>query len=238
MKVVVFDLDDTLYDEITYVKSGFRAVAMYLKKRFDFPTGESIKSMISTLESEGRGQVFDRLLHHYEKYSKATVRECLQVYRCHKPQIQLYEDATRSLELLQEMGAPLYIVTDGNKWVQYRKLIALGLYDHPAIKKCYISRRFGTKNEKPSPYCFMQICAKENVKPSDVVYIGDNPNKDFVGIKPLGFKTVRILRGGFAAIQKSNEFEADMTIRTLDELWKKEIFHATPNREPLGWQRS
>ncbi|WP_055106040.1 HAD family hydrolase [Paenibacillus ihumii] len=238
MKIVVFDLDDTLYEEITYVHSGFYAVAMYLLERFDLPTDESMKIMLSVLKSKGRGQIFDSLLSHYGKYSKANVKECLSVYRSHDPQIHLYEDSVKCLEQFQKMGTPLYIVTDGNKWVQYRKLQALGLYDHPAIRKCYISRRFGIKNEKPSPYCFMQICAKENVKPSDVVYIGDNPHKDFVGIKPLGFKTVRILRGGFADIQKSAEFEADITIKTLDELWKKEITHAIPNRQPLGWQKS
>ncbi|GGH33098.1 HAD family hydrolase [Paenibacillus segetis] len=226
MKVIVFDLDDTLYDEITYVHSGFRAVAMFLLQEFCINPDESMRIMLSELETSGRGKVFDRLLAHNGIYSKANVGGCLRVYRRHDPQIQLYEDAIKCIEQLQEMGTSLYIVTDGNKWVQYRKLKALGLYDHPGIQKCYISRRFGTKNEKPSPYCFMQICAKERVEPTSVVYIGDNPNKDFVGIKPLGFKTVRLLRGGFADIQKPINYEADIKIDTLDELVEKVIIGA------------
>ena len=36
VKAVVFDLDDTLYPEISFVKSGFRVVAGYLGPRFGF----------------------------------------------------------------------------------------------------------------------------------------------------------------------------------------------------------
>lgn len=218
MKVIVFDLDDTLYDEMTYVKSGFQAVARFLSERFLIRYDDSMEIMLTELESNGRGQVFDRVLINYEIYSKNNVKDCLRVYRSHHPQIQLYDDAERCIKTLEQMEIPLYIVTDGNKLVQYRKLKTLGLYDHPAIRKCYISRRFGTKHEKPSPYCFMQICTKEQVKPSDVVYVGDNPNKDFVGIKPLGFKTVRVLRGGFVDIQKPQNFEADIAVDSLDEV--------------------
>ena len=34
MKVVVFDLDDTLYKEIEFVKNGFNSVSDYLSKKF------------------------------------------------------------------------------------------------------------------------------------------------------------------------------------------------------------
>jgi putative hydrolase of the HAD superfamily len=32
--VLIFDLDDTLYDEMSYVKSGFNAVAFHLSYLF------------------------------------------------------------------------------------------------------------------------------------------------------------------------------------------------------------
>ncbi|MNW45220.1 (S)-2-haloacid dehalogenase 4A [compost metagenome] len=225
MKIVVFDLDDTLYDEMTYVESGFHAVASYLSECLAVNAEDCLNTMLIELSRNGRGKVFDNTLLHYRIYSKGTVQECVRTYRSHTPQIQLYRDAQLTIERLFQQGIPMYIVTDGNKHVQLKKLKALGLYDLPGIKKCYISRRFGLKNEKPSPYCFDQICTKENVSPSNVVYIGDNPNKDFIGIKPLGFKTIRILRGSFAEIQKPVDYEADRTISTLDELWKGEIFN-------------
>ena len=33
--ILVFDLDDTLYDEITFVYSGFSAVSKYLSLQFN-----------------------------------------------------------------------------------------------------------------------------------------------------------------------------------------------------------
>jgi putative hydrolase of the HAD superfamily len=40
--IIVFDLDDTLYEEITYVRSGFKAVANYLSKNYKIETTEKI----------------------------------------------------------------------------------------------------------------------------------------------------------------------------------------------------
>lgn len=218
MKVVVFDLDDTLYPEMSYVESGLLAVARFLNGRYSINVDESLSIMLHELEENGRGKVFDRVLAHHQLQSRRLIKECLGIYRAHEPQIELSNDAVRFIEFLQNKQVPIYIVTDGNKLVQLRKLKALGLYEHPAIRKCYISRRYGIKNEKPSPYCFLQICAREKVDPSEVVYIGDNPNKDFVGIKPLGFGTVRILSGGFSEVKKPKIFEADRIISTLDDL--------------------
>ena len=51
-----------------------------------------------------------------------------------------------------------------------------------------------------------------------MVYIGDNPNKDFVGIKRLGVKTVRVLTGCYKAQQVSRDFDAETTIDNLLDL--------------------
>jgi putative hydrolase of the HAD superfamily len=110
----------------------------------------------------------------------------------------------------------LYIVTDGNKTVQKNKLIALGL--HEMVKFCFITHRYSIRHAKPSPYCFLKICEREKVAAEKVVYIGDNPHKDFVGIKPFGFKTIRIKKGQYEDIVKSDEFEAKYCMNSISEL--------------------
>jgi putative hydrolase of the HAD superfamily len=217
MPVIVFDLDDTLYDEMTFVRSGFRAVAAFLEEQRGISADRSCAEMMKLLERDGRGKVFDSVLREHGCHSKRLVRQCVSVYRAHHPDIRLLPDANHVLERL---GAeyPLYIVTDGNKHVQWNKLKALGLADHPRIRRCFVTRRFGIRHEKPSPYCFHLICRAERAEPRDVVYVGDNPNKDFVGIKPLGFRTVRIRRGSYAGLRKSAEYEAEYEIDHLTEL--------------------
>lgn len=217
MPVIVFDLDDTLYDELTFVRSGFRAVAAWLEKQNGIPAGQSYAEMLEALERDGRGKVFDSVLRRHGCYSKRLAGRCVAVYRAHKPDIRLLPDAEYALEALGG-ACPLYIVTDGHKHVQWNKLTALGLADHPRIRRCFVTRRFGIRNEKPSPYCFGLICRAERTEPRDVVYVGDNPNKDFVGIKPLGYRTVRIRRGAYTNLRKPAEYEAEHDIDNLTEL--------------------
>lgn len=215
-RVFIFDLDDTLYDERTYVASGFRAVAAWLAERYPVDATECLRQMDAHLARFGRGAIFDAVLRSYGIYSRRLVAQCVNVYRAHIPELALLPDAAACLARLQDQ--PIYIVTDGNKHVQQRKLQALGLYNGYGIRKCYITRRYGIRNEKPSPYCFLQICRTERVTPDQAVYIGDNPHKDFVGIRPLGFRTIRIRRGAYEDVEPTPEYDADRTIDTLDQM--------------------
>jgi putative hydrolase of the HAD superfamily len=211
--VLVFDLDDTLYNEVMFVQSGFRAVAEFLYQAYAVPIQDSYSLMVEELKS-GRGHIFNDILLHFKIFSEKTVEKCISIYRSHEPNIKLYDDAIECLRRFKNV--PVYIVTDGNKLVQKNKLIALGLYD--TVKFCFITHRYGVKNAKPSPHCFLKICKWEKVEPCEVVYIGDNPHKDFLGIKALGFKSVRIMRGHFKDVVKPEKFEADRKIQSLDEL--------------------
>ncbi|MBC8490807.1 MAG: HAD hydrolase-like protein [Bacteroidetes bacterium] len=58
----------------------------------------------------------------------------------------------------------------------------------------------------------------ERTPAENIVYIGDNPNKDFIGIKPLGFKTIRVLTGNHRFEKLDNMHEAHLSINSLDEI--------------------
>jgi putative hydrolase of the HAD superfamily len=212
--VLVFDLDDTLYPELTYVHSGFGAVATMLAARFGLSAPTLTAEMIAVEAALGRGRVFDEVLRTHGLYTPAAVRACLLAYRQHLPQLQLYPDAERCLQRFAPW--PLYLVTDGHKGVQARKVAALGLSGR--VRHAYITNRYGSHRAKPSPYCFEQICSREKVMPGQVLYVGDNPTKDFVGIRPLGFRTARILRGNYAHLPAPRTHAADRDIHSLDEL--------------------
>ncbi|NLU94402.1 HAD family hydrolase [Chitinophaga sp. Ak27] len=212
--ILVFDLDDTLYPEITFVESGFRAVAKYLHTTYRVSAEDSMGVMLAELEANGRGKVFDRALEKWNLSTKERLGQCLQVYRSHKPDISLFDDARKVLTQCKNRAK--YLVTDGNKHVQHNKVTALDLYHE--FNKVFITRRYGIDREKPNPYCFLKICDLEKVKPEDVVYIGDNPKKDFVEIKKLGFKTVRVRRGMFKDYRLTAEYEADKLVESLTEI--------------------
>lgn len=213
-KVIVFDLDDTLYPEIEYVKSGFRAVAGYLHSHYSLPRNEVYEEMLKVLEAEGRGAVFNKVLEKHNLKTKHRITQCLSAYRLHIPEISLPDTTVNCLNRLKNI--PKYIVTDGNKVVQYNKVKALGVESY--MNQVFITHRYGVKHAKPSPYCFSLIQKKEVCQSENILYIGDNPKKDFVGIKPFGYKTVRILTGPYKDLDVKEEFEADYRISELSEI--------------------
>ncbi|MCM8810935.1 MAG: HAD family hydrolase [Candidatus Omnitrophica bacterium] len=221
--IIVLDLDDTLYDELSFVKSGFRAVSEYLYRKFSINPKKSFLFMCKKLKTDGRGRIFDDLLIKYGIYTKKEVLECIKIYRHHQPKISLFPDAKKFLKKFNKY--PIYIVTDGNKIVQRNKIKALGL-DKKAVF-CYITNSYGKKAVKPSPYCFLKICKREKVSPKKVVYIGDNPYKDFVGIKKLGFKTIRIIRGQYKDVVLDDKFEADYKFNSLLEITEDFLLNIT-----------
>lgn len=213
--VLVFDLDDTLYSEVTYVKSGFWAVAEYLSNNFALDQSEVFNKLNFFFKKEGRGKVFNLLLENYNMLSKKKVKKCLSVYRTHKPFIKVDDSAIKCINRFA--AYPKYLVTDGNKNVQQNKIEALQIKQY--FKKTFLTHNYGVKHSKPSPYCFLKIAEKEKLSEyNQIIYIGDNPNKDFTGIKPLGFKTIRIRQGMFETLTLDKKHEAHIEIKSLSEI--------------------
>jgi len=211
--ILIFDLDETIYDEKDFIFGGFSAVSKYLKNNYGLDDKKTLSFMIKKLKLT-RNNIFDSLLNENKIYSAKLIKKCVSIYRHHKPNISIYNDARKFLETFKEI--PKYILTDGNKLVQNSKIISLNLDKY--FKKCLITHRYGMENSKPSTYCFNKIAQYENVQPNDIVYIGDDPRKDFVNIKKEGFKTIRLLRGSNKNLALESSFEADVVVNNYEEL--------------------
>ncbi|MBK9362453.1 MAG: HAD family hydrolase [Rubrivivax sp.] len=207
--VTIFDLDDTLYDELSYVHSGFRAVAAWGEARLGLDAQTSCEELLQRLAAQGRGRLFDGWLR-----GRATVREAVRAYRHHDPCVRPWPSAIRVLDALA--GAPLYLVTDGHKVVQAKKLQALGLA--PRFRHAYLTHRYGIAHAKPSTHCFELIARRERCDLRDLVYVADNPAKDFVNLNARGACTVRVLTGQHRDAAARPGFDARHRIAGLDEL--------------------
>ena len=212
--IIVFDMDDTLYPEISYVESGFRAVAKMLENIENFQCENIAKDLMDILHTKGRGEVFDTYLKSFGKYNKILVKKCITAYRNHDPKIQLFSDAEEYI--LNNQGKNLYVVTDGNKVVQTKKVQALNLQQN--FKKIYITHRYGLIHSKPSLYCFQKIKDNENCSWSNILYVGDNPNKDFINLNKMKANTVRIMRGCYENVSVKKDYDAQYRINTINEL--------------------
>lgn len=213
-RVLIFDLDDTLYDEFQFVKGGFKAVASSLEEQFGWPQSSLYSEMIQLLTTMGRGRIFNQLLESRGVFSKQLSSKCVQVYRRHQPVIHMFPEARSLLRRLAHRS--LYIVTDGNKDVQAAKIEAL--HCMPTIKKAYITHRYGVRHAKPSTHCFDLIRRREACSWSDMVYVGDNPAKDFVNLNPLGVTTIRVLTGAYRDARAKRGYDALFTINSLRDI--------------------
>jgi len=213
--ILIFDLDDTLYDEATYVDGGLRAVAQHGADQWGWDADRSLVILRRVLATEGRGKVFDRWLEAHRAWTKGRVRDCIKAYRTHRPAITLTAVAQAMIDRYGAQG-PLYLVTDGHKGVQQNKVDALNLW--PLFQKVFITHRYGVAASKPSTLCFEKIRAEAGCDWQDMVYVGDNPAKDFVNLNPLGVLTIRVLTGVHSQVVAQPGYEAQVTINDLHGL--------------------
>jgi putative hydrolase of the HAD superfamily len=192
-KAIVFDLDDTLYLERDYVASGFSAVSGALASRFGV-TAQELKDFLSQNFLKGvRGNAFDLLLDAYPSI-KIESEEMVKTYRQHMPAIALSDQTRQVLLVLREQGLRLGIITDGPLMTQSNKVEALGLLK--MVDEIIYTDSLGAGHSKPSPLAFETIERLWKLSGSDLTYVADNPAKDFVAPKALGWNTVRIRKEG------------------------------------------
>lgn len=208
--IVAFDLDDTLYRELDYVESGFRAVADHLHNSFGVSAEESFEVMMLSLAECGRGRQFDAVLRYHRLYSAKRRDRLVQAYRQHQPEIKLPDSSRRALLRCRELGHRMFLVTDGNHCVQARKIDSLQLWH--SFEHCYLTNRYGRAAAKPSTRVFELMLRRTGATPEELVYIADDPAKDFVGIRALGGRTIRVLTGNHAAVEAQPEFDADLSV--------------------------
>ena len=214
IEAVVFDLDDTLYLELDYVRSGFRAVGELVRQRFG---REGFAAAAWQLFQTGvRRDIFDRVLRQLDVAAdSATVAEMVRVYREHAPDIVLLPDAERCLDALQGIVG-LALISDGPLASQTAKARQLGLdrWMAPII----LTATWGAGFDKPHPRAFQEVQTALNVRGERCVYVGDNPAKDFDAPAILGWRSVRIRRPDGLHATVPSRVPTHLEIETLDAL--------------------
>jgi putative hydrolase of the HAD superfamily len=218
-QAILFDLDDTLYPEREYVFSGFRAVAAWAETRLGIPQAQGVKELIRLYQAGQRGRTFDVWLESHGKEQDAPVEHLVEVYREHVPTITPFPGAVELLDSLREHYR-LGLVSDGYLAVQQRKLAALGLAHY--FDTVVFSDAWGRAAWKPDPRPFKAILERlGGITPTLAIYVADNPEKDFVGARQLGIKTIRVCypHGLYCDIApKSDAYQADLDITTLHDV--------------------
>ncbi len=173
--VVVFDLDDTLYQEADYVDSGIRHVCAQINSLCGIDCYRAIQA--NRLQDAKLDWL--TLACHLTGLKPSIKESLLWMYRLHLPDISLSESCSESLKKIRSAAIAAAILTDGRTVTQKLKLSSLGLSHWPV----YISEDYGSA--KPSPDRFQAI--QKDFPAEKYVYVADNIQKDFLGCNPLGW---------------------------------------------------
>ena len=219
-RAVVLDLDDTLYPEAEYVRSGFRAVAARAQETLGIPAAEGEAELVALFEEGVRGDTFDRWRAARGLGGDVAVGDLVAAYRGHAPEIAPFPEAGALLRRLRADGSAVGLLSDGDPAVQGRKLDALGLRE--AFDAIVVTGELGPDAGKPSPRGFEEVLRRlGDAPPGESVYVSDNPAKDFVGARRAGMRSIRVRRPGgiYAGLEPDTpEHAPDAEVSGLDEV--------------------
>ena len=264
IKGIIFDLDDTLAPELSYVKSGYGAVAEKLLEEMGADTlgrkiaelkgsaeknpeadrekplaegsentdagyrekllAENISHMLWQLFLQDHGNVFNRFFDLLQVvYDREMIMKYVDCYRGHYPDrniYSLYEDAEPALGHMKKMGLRLGLLSDGFAAAQRKKYESLGLEASGYFDFVMFTGEWGEDYKKPSAKGFREAAKAFGCKPWELMYVGDNPAKDFYVKKELKLTTVRICRpeGVYLDTPYREDVMEDIRIENLMEL--------------------
>jgi putative hydrolase of the HAD superfamily len=193
LSTIIFDLDDTLYDEIEYCRSGLHSIADFLAESIKTVTTEQLfNAFWAQFTAGNRTKTFNTALDELNiSYDDKLINCLITVYRNHVPKITLPQDSRDVLEQLREKYK-LALLTDGFLPAQRLKVQALGIEEY--FSYIVYTEQLGREFWKPSPVGFEKIIEYLNQKPGNISFVADNEEKDFIAPNMLGFLTIQIVR--------------------------------------------
>nr|WP_218647652.1 HAD family hydrolase [Sphingobium lactosutens] len=232
---MVFDLDDTLYLERDYVRSGIRAVDLWARSAIGLKG--LADAAIRLVESGRYDKLFDTALTMLGvPVDPQMILQMVSVYRGHVPDIQLAPDARAFLSAGHDYAFAL--ISDGFSVAQHRKVDALDL-PRFGINPIICTDDWGRDYWKPHSRAYEGVQAAHAGRSTRFIYVADNPTKDFLAPRALGWGTVQIDRPEaiHPRTAPSDMHRADMAIASFDQ-WSHErilaLFDSIVERSQIG----
>lgn len=218
IKAVIFDLDDTLYPEREYVISGFEVIGKYFNEKYNIK--DTAEELIKLFDIDNNN-VYGRYLYSINKENdKELFNIMIKLFRNHKPdKLNFYSDIEPMITKLKKRKIKIGIITDGRINGQENKIEALGI---PKIFDYYIVTQSlgGEIYHKPCPKAYEIMAEKMNIKYNEMIFVGDNPIKDFAISSIYPIITVEIEREN--KIHKDKEYykgiKPKYKIKNMNEL--------------------
>lgn len=193
---VCFDLDDTLFPQSAWLAGAWHAVADRAARDGIDPVALHRALVATAAGGSDRGRIIDRALECIGA-SDVDTAPLVDAFRTYRPrELEPYPGAEDALRRLTER-VPLGLVSDGDPLIQATKLDVLGLSGLFTV--IVWSDEWGRAHRKPDPAPFRRAVDLLGRPASEIVYVGDRPEKDVAGACAAGLRAVRVRTGEWAA---------------------------------------
>ena len=188
-KVVIFDLDDTLFNEIDFLISAYNEISQLLSNyQGEKKKKNEIFDYMHSLYLRKKNP-FEQVIS-FLNIKNIKTSDLLEIYRNHLPNISLNDDVIEVLDYLKYHKFIIGLITDGRSIQQRNKIKALNLENF--ISALVISEEFGSEKPNLENFKFFE----KKFPNSNYTYVGDNINKDFIAPNQLNWDTICLLNNG------------------------------------------
>lgn len=218
IKAVIFDLDNTLVDFVAMKEAAIEAaVVAMIDAGLNMSRNATKESIYKIYDEEGieDQRVFDKFF--TKEFGSIDYRihaaGIVGYRRAREAALVLYPHVHLALMELIKRGKKLAVVSDAPRLQAWLRLCQLNLHH---TFDCVITFE-DTLKRKPDPEPFRKALAQLQVSASEAIMVGDWAERDIVGARVLGMKTVFARYGDrFGTKQSGADFEIDDIIKILD----------------------
>lgn len=218
IEAILFDLDNTLMDFMLMKRKSCESAIDSMVNAGLKMGRERAMRILFDLYGE-KGIEYNRI---FQEFLRKTIRKVdyrilakgIVAYR--KAQIAYvkpYPGTVRTLIKLKEKRMKLGIVSDApsvNAWI---RLVEMNIGDFFDV----VITLHETGKKKPSKVPFLKAVREIGVKPENVLFVGDWPERDIMGAKALGMKTAFAKYG---SQEKTKKHGADYELDKIEDLLK------------------
>ncbi|MFQ6677840.1 MAG: HAD-IIIA family hydrolase [Fidelibacterota bacterium] len=188
---VIFDLDNTLLDFMKMKEFAVKAAISGMQEAgLDVDEEKSYQKIIQMYND--RGWENQQILNEFLMESVGSVNNKILVAgivsyrRAREANLQVYPNVNSTLMALVKMGMKLAVVSDAPSREAWMRLYYLNLHHVFDVVLTFDD----THERKPSPIPFKLALEKLNSSPEKTLMVGDWPDRDVVGAKQIGMKTI------------------------------------------------
>jgi putative hydrolase of the HAD superfamily len=210
IRAIVFDLDNTLTD---FMKMKADAVSAGIDGMIDAglkrPREELQRRIDAIYQAKGLEyqRVFDELLLQELGHIDPKIHASgIVAYRKARSAMVLYPKVQLTLLELAKRGIRLGVVSDAPRAQVWQRLCSLGLQHVFDAVVTFDD----TQARKPDPAPFLEVLRRLEVEATDSLMVGDWPERDVVGGRSLGMKTVFARYGDtFGTVESGADYDID-----------------------------